>query len=189
MQRKSNETKYFISFHLIQNQSKYHRLTFNAKLNEKRDRIIETQTTISYLSLKNKPAFYLRFITDDFKSGHLINRRREGEKKRKKQICRELSARKRKTLPGHRFPIPFRGEGAVGFINARGIISARYRSSFPPLRGLPPSSDKTVHFYLESGRLENAKQPSGIASYSLLSDVPSRLFSLFFFFSPYQAPQ
>lgn len=98
-----------------------------------------------------------------------------------------LSARKRKTLPGHRFPIPFRGEGAVGFINARGIISARYRSSFPPLRGLPPSSDKTVHFYLESGRLENAKQPSGIASYSLLS-VPSRLFSLFFFFFALSSP-
>ena len=86
MQRKSNETKYFISFHLIQNQSKYHRLTFNAKLNEKRDRIIETQTTISYLNLKNKPAFYLRFITDDFKSGHLINRRREREKEKKANL-------------------------------------------------------------------------------------------------------
>lgn len=135
--------------------------------------------TISYL--KNKPGFYLRFITGDFKSGHLINRRRERERKREKSKFAgsvRLSARKRKTLPGHRFPIPFRDEGAVGFINARGIISARYRSSFPPLRGLPPSSDKTVHFYLESGRLEKAKQPSGIASYSPLSDVPSRIFFL-----------
>ena len=39
--------------------------------------------TISYL--KNKPGFYLRFITGDFKSGHLINRRREREREREKK--------------------------------------------------------------------------------------------------------